>query len=184
MIAASLARAVAPGWVRVRRHLALAGGDELAEVARVAAHGAARDARHPLMRLRTLAALAPELREVVAAESDSGAWVPRALQGWIVRQVQVREPVVLGEQSLAAWITLALGAGDCDCLARAVAAMALTLGLRASVGVYPTGPGLAHAVCAVSPDWSGVGEWVVVDRGPLGLRRADFTRGVWVEAVP
>ena len=69
----------------------------------------------------------------------------------------VREPGGIGEILLRPERVIQYGAGDCDCIARAVAAMAAHVGLPAAVMAIWTGPESAHVVCAVGGAWYGPG---------------------------
>lgn len=118
------------------------------------ADAAARIARrhlHPRWRPLVLATLAPHWPPEDERD-DRGAHIPATLARWAQTLVHVREPADIGEIVMPPWRTIALGAGDCDDAAAAVAWMAAMMGLRASVAVYRTGARDAHMVAVVSPD--------------------------------
>jgi hypothetical protein len=129
--------------------------DLLDACARVARHAARRGALRPLLGV------------IVAHEDDgprdlAGRWFVRALARWARSVRWVREPIAVGELVMPPSLVLREGWGDCDDVATAAAAVAVTVGLRARLVWYESGAGRAHMVCAVSETWDGSSDRAVI----------------------
>lgn len=90
-----------------------------------------------------------------------GRWFVRALARWARSVRWVREPIAIGELVAPPERVLVEGWGDCDDVATAVAAVALTVGLRARLVWWETRTG-AHMACAVSETWDGSSDRAVM----------------------
>lgn len=124
----------------------------------VAAHAAAlagRLASDPGFRLVVLEAITPHLPPAGPDRDALGAAWPAALHRWARSVRHVREPGALGELLLRPARVVQYGAGDCDDVALAVAAMAAHVGLPAGILSLWTGDATAHHVAVVGAGWYG-----------------------------
>jgi len=102
--------------------------------------------------------------EVGPADHDGQSFT-RALARWARSVRWVREPAAIGEMVAPPAVVIAEGWGDCDDVATAVCAVALTVGLPCRLMWSETGPGGAHMVAIVRPSWHGDPvEPVVIDQ--------------------
>ena len=77
------------------------------------------------------------------------------LHRWARSVRHMREPAAVGELLVLPHRVVEFGAGDCDDIALAVAAMAAHVGLPAGILSLWTGPASAHHVAVVGGAWYG-----------------------------
>lgn len=150
------------------------------KVAAACVRVALAEARDPTFRVDTLATLRGP-----PGTDACGTWVPAALLAWAQRVTFMREPGALGERILRPRRTIELDAGDCDDIATAVVAMALTLGIRATTAVRLVSRHGAHVAAVIAPDWCGSPPTLVVDPLlPAFARLADGDEWHWARVTP